>query len=80
MIIWRGAFFVSFTFEMLEDKVEFFEAPNLVSLEKKINEQIDNNKALMLEVHHISHQMVMDPESKRPYYSAVVHFKFKKLR
>jgi len=36
MIIWRGAFFVSFTFEMLEDKVEFFEAPNLVSLEKKI--------------------------------------------
>ncbi|OOG95092.1 hypothetical protein BTH41_00649 [Bacillus mycoides] len=80
MIIWRGAFFVSFTFEMLEDKVEFFEAPNLVSLEKKINEQIDNNKALMLEVHHISHQMVMDPESKRPYYSAVVHFKLKKLR
>jgi len=71
---------VSFTFEMLEDKVEFFEAPNLVSLEKKINEQIDNNKALMLEVHHISHQMIMDPESKRPYYSAVVHFKLKKLR
>ena len=31
----------------------------------------------MLEVHHISHQMVMDPESKRPYYSAVVHFKLK---
>ncbi|MFD6840811.1 DUF2536 domain-containing protein, partial [Bacillus cereus] len=23
---------------------------------------------------------VMDPESKRPYYSAVVHFKLKKLR
>ncbi|WP_157183552.1 DUF2536 family protein, partial [Bacillus mycoides] len=55
---------MSFTFEMLEDKVEFFEAANLVSLEKKINEQIDNNKALMLEVHHISHQMIMDPESK----------------
>jgi hypothetical protein len=76
----RGGIFVSFTFEMLEDKVEFFEAVNLVSLEKKINEQIDNNKALMLEVHHISHQMIMDPESKRPYYSAVVHFKLKKLR
>lgn len=76
----KGAIFVSFTFEMLEDKVEFFEASDLVSLEKKINEQIDNNKALMLEVHHISHQMVVDSDSKRPYYSAVVHFKLKKMR
>ncbi|MEH7461219.1 YrzA family protein [Bacillus thuringiensis] len=71
---------MSFTFEMIEDKVEFFEAASLALLEKKINEQIDNNKALMLEVHHISHQMMMDLESKRPYYSAVVHFKLKKLR
>ncbi|WP_242222807.1 YrzA family protein [Bacillus cereus group sp. BfR-BA-01380] len=71
---------MSFTFEMMEDKVEFFEAASLALLEKKINEQIDNNKALMLEVHHVSHQMMMDPESKRPYYSAVVHFKLKKLR
>ncbi|ENQ3077863.1 YrzA family protein [Bacillus multifaciens] len=71
---------MSFTFEMIEDKVEFFEAASLTLLEKKINEQIDNNKALMLEVHHVSHQMMMDPESKRPYYSAVVHFKLKKLR
>lgn len=31
----RGGIFVSFTFEMLEDKVEFFEAANLVSLRKK---------------------------------------------
>ncbi|MGG2095339.1 YrzA family protein [Bacillus sp. S13(2024)] len=71
---------MSFTFEMMEDKVEFFEAASLASLEKKIHEQIDNNKALMMEVHHVSHQMIMDPESKRPYYSAVVHFKLKKLR
>lgn len=70
---------MSFTFEMMEDKIEFFEAASLTLLEKKINEQIDNNKALMLEVHHISHQMMMDPESKRPYYSAVVHFKLKKM-
>ncbi|HDX9580495.1 YrzA family protein [Bacillus cytotoxicus] len=70
---------MSFTFEMIEDKVEFFEAASLALLEKKINEQIDNNKALMLEVHHISHQMMMNPESKRPYYSAVVHFKLKKM-
>lgn len=32
----KGAVFVSFTFEMLEDKVEFFEASDLVSLEKKL--------------------------------------------
>ncbi|WP_369902522.1 YrzA family protein [Bacillus manliponensis] len=70
---------MSFTFEMLEDKVEFFEATDLASLEKKINEQIDINKALMMHVHNVSHQMVMDPESKRPYYSAAVHFKLKKL-
>lgn len=76
----KEVFFMSFTFEMIEDKVEFFEAASLTLLEKKINEQIDNNKALMLEVHHVSHQMMMDPESKRPYYSAVVHFKLKKLR
>lgn len=76
----KEVLFMSFTFEMIEDKVEFFEAASLALLEKKINEQIDNNKALMLEVHHVSHQMMMDPESKRPYYSAVVHFKLKKLR
>lgn len=76
----KEVFLMSFTFEMIEDKVEFFEAASLALLEKKINEQIDNNKALMLEVHHVSHQMMMDPESKRPYYSAVVHFKLKKLR
>ncbi|MEC3078260.1 DUF2536 family protein, partial [Bacillus tropicus] len=34
----------------------------------------------ILEVHNNSPQIVMDPESKRPYYSAVVHFKLKKLR
>ncbi|MDC2863301.1 MULTISPECIES: YrzA family protein [unclassified Bacillus (in: firmicutes)] len=71
---------MSFTFEMIEDKVEFFEAASLALLEKKVNEQVDNNKALMLEVHHVSYQMMMDPESKRPYYSAVVHFKLKKSR
>lgn len=79
MNVQKEVFFMSFTFEMIEDKVEFFEAASLALLEKKINEQIDNNKALMLEVHHISHQMMMNPESKRPYYSAVVHFKLKKM-
>ncbi|MEC3456926.1 DUF2536 family protein, partial [Bacillus thuringiensis] len=61
-------------------KREIFEAGDLASLERKNSEQIDNTKALMLEVPHSSQQRVMDPERKRPYDSAVVHFKLKKVR
>ncbi|MFX3624499.1 MAG: YrzA family protein [Ectobacillus sp.] len=71
---------MSLSFEMIEDKVEFFEAADLPTLEKKINEQIEHNRALLLEVNSVSHQMHVDNDSKRPYYSAVVHFKLKKLR
>ncbi|CAG9619415.1 YrzA family protein [Sutcliffiella rhizosphaerae] len=63
-------------FTLIEDKIEFFEAPQLSLLEKKINEQIDHNRALMLGVHSVSHQMHMDEEGRK-YYSAVVHFKLK---
>ncbi|KHD86822.1 YrzA family protein [Heyndrickxia ginsengihumi] len=63
--------------EMIEDKIEFFEAQQLNTLEKKINEQIEVNKALMLGVHSVSHQMHLDSDGK-PYYTAVVHFKLKK--
>jgi hypothetical protein len=66
-----------FQFDMIEDKVEFFEAPDLKALEKKINDQIEVNKAILLTVHHVSHQMHVD-ENGRPYYSAVVHFKAKR--
>ncbi|MFD3449293.1 YrzA family protein [Microbacteriaceae bacterium 4G12] len=69
---------MSFSFEMIHDKIEFFEAMDLPTLEKKINEQIDHNRALMLEVHSVSHQMHIDTENMRSYYSAVVHFKLKK--
>ncbi|MCP8967256.1 YrzA family protein [Ectobacillus ponti] len=66
------------SFQLMEDKVEFFEAGSLAVLEKKVNEQIENNKALMLEVRSVSHQVAFDPDSKRPHYSAVVHFTLKK--
>jgi Protein of unknown function (DUF2536) len=46
-------------------------------LEKQINEKIEQNKAILLEVHRVSHQMFVD-EKGRKYYSAVVHFKTKK--
>nr|WP_295969573.1 YrzA family protein [uncultured Bacillus sp.] len=64
-------------FDLIEDKIEFFEGYDLKNIEKKINEQINHNKALLLSVHSVSHQMHVD-DNGRPYYSSVVHFKAKK--
>jgi hypothetical protein len=68
---------MNFQLEMIEDKIEFFEGTDLKILEKRINEQIDHNKAIMLKVESVSHQMYVD-ETGRRYFSAVVHFKLKK--
>ncbi|WP_367949335.1 YrzA family protein [Bacillus sp. FJAT-29790] len=68
---------MNFHFDLIEDKIEFFEANDIKTLEKKINVQIEHNKAILLVVHHVSHQMSID-EDGRPYFSAVVHFKAKK--
>jgi hypothetical protein len=62
---------------MIEDKIEFFEGTDLKMIEKKINDQIEYNRAIMLGVHSVSHQMRMD-ENGKSYYTAVVHFKIKK--
>lgn len=64
-------------FDLIQDKIEFFEANSLKELEKKINSQIEVNKGIMLAVHHVSHQMHVDGDG-RTYYSAVVHFKLRK--
>lgn len=42
-----------------------------------MNDQIENNKAILLEVHSVSHQMHVSEEGRR-FYSAVVHYKAKK--
>lgn len=68
---------MNFQLDMIEDKIEFFEAVEIKSLEKKIDEQIEINKALLLRVHSVSHQMHVD-ENGRTFYSAVVHFKANK--
>lgn len=68
---------VNLQFDLIEDKIEFFEAADLETLEKKINMQIEVNKAIMLRVHSISHQMHVNEEGKK-YFSAAVHFKLKK--
>lgn len=68
---------LNFSFDVIEDKVEFFEAYDLKTLEKKISAQIEVNKAILLTVSSVSHQVVMSDNGK-PYFTAVVHFKMKK--
>lgn len=68
---------MNITFEKINDKVEFFQANDLKKLEKQIEEQIENNKALLLAVHSVHHQVTFDPKTNLPLYTAVVHFKSK---
>jgi hypothetical protein len=66
---------LSIFLDKMENKIEFFESYDLNSLEKKVNEQIDNNKALLLTVFSISHNVVFNPLKNKMLYSATVHFK-----
>ncbi|WP_268963970.1 DUF2536 family protein [Pseudalkalibacillus berkeleyi] len=63
--------------EFIEDKVEFYEATEMAKLEAIIQDKIEQNKALLLRVHHVSHQVNIDPSSGKWLYSAVVHFRYK---
>ncbi|RFU71638.1 DUF2536 family protein [Peribacillus saganii] len=67
---------MNFQLDIIQDKVEFFEAESLEKLEQKIQSQIEVNKAILLEVHSVSHQMYVSEDGRR-FYSAVVHFKAK---
>lgn len=68
---------LNFKLDLMEDKVEFFDATDLKVLEKKIEGKFEENKAILLEVHSVSHQMYVT-EKGQTFYSAVVHFKRKK--
>jgi len=68
---------MGFILDKIESKIEFFEAFDLKTLEKKIGEQIENNKALLLDVHAIEHQVTFHPLQNKMLYTAVVHFKGK---
>lgn len=61
--------------DKIENKIEFFEAYDLHTLEKKMEEQIQNNKALLLTVHSVQHQVTFDPLRNKMLYTALVHFK-----
>jgi hypothetical protein len=67
---------MNFQIDFIEDKVEFFEATDLKTLEKKIEGKIEENKAILLGVHSVSHQMYVSDKSQT-FYTAVVHFKRK---
>jgi len=69
---------MEFKLDIIQDKIEFFESYDLKTLEKKVNEQIEHNKAILLEVHNASHQLHVDEDGRR-YYCAIVHFKAKKV-
>lgn len=68
---------MNITLEKINDKIEFFQAYDMKKLEKQIEEQIENNKALMLVVYSVHHQVTFDPNTNMPLYTAVVHFKAK---
>jgi hypothetical protein len=61
--------------DKLKDKVEMFEASSLAELEERISRKIEDNQAILLEVYHVSHQLTIDQNTGRKYYTAVVHFK-----
>ena len=65
-------------FDLIQDKIEFFEARDLQTLERKINEQIGHNKSILLSVHSVSHNVTIDDKG-HPLYTAVVHFKAKSM-
>lgn len=68
---------MNLNFDLIEDKIEFFEATNLKKLEQQISSRIDVNKAIMLQVESVSHQMHVN-ENGQTYFTAAVHFKLKK--
>lgn len=68
---------MEFRLDLLETKIEFFEANDLKSLEQQINRQVEINKALMLDVFAVNHHTAFNPSTEKMHYSAVVHFKVK---
>jgi hypothetical protein len=68
---------MNFSLDRIESRIEFFEAYDLKTLEAKIGSQIENNKALLLDVFTISHHVVFNPNAGKMLYSAVIHFKSK---
>ena len=67
-----------FQLDLIEHKIEMFEAFSIKELERQIETQIENNKALMLEPYQVQHQTCYHPLREKMLYTAVVHFRIKK--
>lgn len=67
---------MNISFDLIEDKVEFFEAASVQELERKVQSQIEINKTILLTVHSVTHQMYVSDDGRK-LFSAVVHFKNK---
>ncbi|CAG7619238.1 hypothetical protein PAESOLCIP111_02194 [Paenibacillus solanacearum] len=68
---------MEFILDKIDTKIEWFEAYDLKTLEKKIEERIEINKGILLDVHSVQHQTTFDPNRNKMLYTAVVHFKAK---
>ncbi|MEI7025063.1 DUF2536 family protein [Paenibacillus sp. y28] len=71
---------MDFIVDKLETKIELFEAYDLKTLERQIADQIEINKALLLDVFSVQHQVTFNPNANKLLYSAVVHFKAKPMK
>ncbi|NOU94500.1 DUF2536 family protein [Paenibacillus sp. LMG 31456] len=68
---------MEFILDKMETKIEFFEAYDLTTLERKMEEQINMNKALLLDVHSVQHHVTFDPNRNKMLYTALIHYKVK---
>ncbi|MDN4604965.1 DUF2536 family protein [Paenibacillus sp. F6_3S_P_1C] len=62
------------TLDIIKDKVECLQAYDFRELERAIEDRIGMNKALLLRVKQVQHQVTFDPLRNKMLYSAVVHF------
>ncbi|CAG7643451.1 DUF2536 family protein [Paenibacillus allorhizosphaerae] len=68
---------MEFILDKIDTKIEWFEAYDLKTLEKKIEERIEINKGILLDVHSVQHQVAFNPNMNKMLYTAVVHFRAK---
>ncbi|MCQ4086368.1 DUF2536 family protein [Saccharibacillus sp. JS10] len=58
----------------MQDKVECLQSYDFRELERLIEERMEINKALMLRVKNVQHQVTFDPVRNKMMYSVVLHF------
>lgn len=69
---------MEFRIDLIDTKIECYEAYDIRSLEAQIEKAVEINKGLMLDVQAVSHQTSFDPRKEKMLYSAIVHFRIKK--